>query len=374
MTKSPVKTCVLGVGLAGLTFHVPFVLALPELFTLHSVLERNPATEGGKVHDRFGVSPKIHRTLEAVLGDPDIELIIVGTPNHTHYDFAKAALEAGKHVLVDKPVTTSSKQARELGELARRKGLVLYGFQNRRWDGDFLTLRGLLDLPESSPQSLGTIVEFESHFDRYRAGLKGTWKDDVLPGAGQTFDLGSHLIDQTLQLFGRPNKVTGFIQNIRGVGSPEVDDSFTIHLHYSAGSALPLPLTAILRGHILSVRQPQLRYIVRGTKGSYVKYAVDPQEDQLKAIPEPNGIHASNFGHEPEELFGTLQNIEADGATVRTSLLPTEGGKYVKLFENLAAAIKKEAEPLVKWEDATAVIEIIELAHESSRKGATVDC
>jgi predicted dehydrogenase len=155
------------------------VIALPELFTLHAVLERNPQSAGGKVHHRFGITTKIHRTLDEVLNDTEIELVIVGTPNETHYSFAKAVLHAGKHgeyivwsqgdltngnieVLVDKPVTATMEQAEELGALAKSKGLVLYAFQNRRWDQDYLALRRLLALPDTSPQSLGTVLEFES--------------------------------------------------------------------------------------------------------------------------------------------------------------------------------------------------------------------
>lgn len=175
---APIKTCVLGVGLAGLTFHVPFVLALPDLFSLHAVLERNPQSPGGKVKERFGVETKIYRTIEDVIGDKEIELVIVGTPNDTHYPLAKAALEAGKHgiylfvpvpelpdiaiVLVDKPVTETVAQARELGAIAESKGLVLYGYQNRRWDSDHIALKQLLALPPSSPQHLGNLLEFES--------------------------------------------------------------------------------------------------------------------------------------------------------------------------------------------------------------------
>lgn len=170
----------MGVGLAGLTFHVPFILALPEVFSLHSVLERNPLSPGGKVNERFGVEIKIHRSLDQVLEDSTVELVIICTPNDTHYPFAKAALEAGKHgaiffflwiidaiiqlhpVLVDKPVTATLVQALELGALAQLQGLILYAFQNRRWDSDFLALKRLLALPATSPQSLGSITEFES--------------------------------------------------------------------------------------------------------------------------------------------------------------------------------------------------------------------
>ncbi|KAF9263540.1 NAD(P)-binding protein [Marasmius fiardii PR-910] len=373
MPQTPIKTCILGVGLAGLTFHAPFVLALPDLFTLHSVLERNPKTPGGKLCERFGVEAKIHRTIDDVIADPEIELVIVGTPNETHYRFAKAALEAEKHVLVDKPVTSSVAEAKELGALAQSKNLVLYGFQNRRWDSDFLALRRLLDLGESNPQSIGTVHEFESHFDRYRSTLKGTWKDEPSPAAGQLFDLGAHLIDQTLTLFGRPSKVTAFTQNTRGIGSPEVEDTFTVHLQYPAGPALRYPLTAILRSHILSVRSPQLRYIVKGAKGTYSKYGVDIQEGQLKAISGPTDIFSNTYGLEPESMWGELENIGADEVTVKKSKWPSaEAGCYIELFKNLADAIRNGAELAVKWSEATAVIEMIELAHKSAKGGATI--
>ncbi|KAF9029462.1 NAD-P-binding protein [Hymenopellis radicata] len=370
--SKPINTCVLGVGLAGLTFHIPFILALPDLFTLHSVLERNPSSPRGKVHDRFGVAVKIHRSLDDVLADPDVELVIIGTPNETHYPFAKAALQAGKHVLVDKPVTSSTAEGKELDELAQAKKLVLYPFQNRRWDSDYLALKKLLDLPSSSPKSLGNLVEFESHFDRYRATLKGTWKDQPLPAAGQTFDLGSHLIDQTLTLFGKPEKLTAFIQNVRGLGSPEVDDTFTIYLQYPAGKPFPNPFTAILRGHILSARSKQLRYLVRGTKGTYIKYGVDVQEDQLKIIDAPASIFKTGYGLEPESLWGSLDNIQDNGSVVQSTWPSSAAGQYVELFRNLAGVIREGAPQQVKWMQSVSVIEIIELALKSSKEGITI--
>jgi len=372
--SKPIRTCVLGVGLAGLTFHIPFVLALQDLFTLHSVLERNPAQDGGSVKRRFGVSVQIHRTLEAVIADPEIELIIIGTPNNTHYDFAKAALLSGKHVLVDKPVTATSEQARELYQIAKSKNLILFAFQNRRWDSDFLALKKLLALPRSSAQSLGTITEFESHYDRYRTGLKGSWKDEAGPAAGLTFDLGAHLIDQSVALFGRPDKITGFIQNLRGLGSPEVEDCFTIHLHYSRNPTRPYPITAVLRGHTLSARSPQVRYIVRGTRGTYLKFGVDIQEDQLKEMQKPQGVLEPGYGKEPESLWGVVENVQDDGVTFSKAIWPSDStGCYTDLFRNLAAAIREGADLLVPWEEAQAVIELIELARKSSKEGRTLD-
>ncbi|EPQ59911.1 hypothetical protein GLOTRDRAFT_27456, partial [Gloeophyllum trabeum ATCC 11539] len=378
--SKPIKTCVIGVGLGGLVFHVPFVLILPQYFTLHAVMERNPAAPNrGKAHERFDgkgsinmSNVKIHRSLDAVLGDPEVELVVVTTPSETHYSLAKAALEAGKHVLVDKPVTATAAQAKELGALAKSKGVVLYPFQNRRWDSDFLALRRLLALPSSSPQSLGNIHDFESHYDRYRDTLKGTWKDEPKPANGQTYDLGAHLIDQALVLFGRPEKVTAFISNMRGIGHPDVDDNFTIIFHYPPPSGSQHPLTVILRASILSARSPQLRFVVRGTKGTFVKYGLDVQEDQIKEMANPEGILTdAGYGKEPKDIWGTVQNLK--GEQVVTSTWPTEeAGCYVELWKNLAEVIRNGKEQAVKWEESAAVIEIIELAYLSSKEGKTI--
>jgi len=373
MAPTPIRTCVLGVGLAGLTFHIPFILALPELFTLTAVLERNPSSPGGKLQDRFGVSVRIHRTLHGVLDDPDIDLIVVSTPNATHYEFAKSALLAGKHVLVDKPVTATVEEAKELSELAMSKNLVLYPFQNRRWDSDFLALRRLLSEPSSAPLSLGDLVEFESHIDRHRTALKGTWKDEAGPASGQTYDLGSHLIDQALVLFGRPKSITSFIENARNIGDPDVDDSFTIILRYPSGTVSPHPFMAILRAHVLSVRSPQLRFKVRGTRGTFIKYGLDPQEDRLRGLSKPNDIFAADFGTEPTEIWGTLENTGADGSVEKSTWPSIKQGEYVNLFRNLAAVIRDGAEQDIKWEESVSVIEMVELAHQSSKERRTLE-
>ncbi|KAI0824645.1 oxidoreductase [Trametes gibbosa] len=379
---APIKTCVLGVGLGGLTFHIPFVLSRPSLFKLHAVMERNPKTPGGKLQARFGEEAAkgviIHHTVEDVLADPEVELVVITTPSETHYELAKKALQAGKHVLVDKPVTAHFSQAQELGALAKSKNVVLYPFQNRRWDSDFLALRKLLDLPADHPKSLGTLYEFESRFDRYRAELKGTWKDLALEANGLTYDLAAHTIDQAVVLFGRPIKLTAFVENIRGLGSKEVDDCFTIFLHYppvkAASGVQPQSLKVILRGHILSVRAPQVRYVVRGTRGTYLKSGVDVQEDQLKVIPSPAAIGTTAaYGVEPEEIWGTLENLGPDGSTVVKSVWPsTERGAYVGLYENVAAVIRDGAEQAVKWEQSAEVIELIELAYQSAREERTL--
>jgi len=307
----------------------------------------------------------------------------VGTPSETHYEFAKKILNAGKHALVDKPVTATYAQAHELGALASSKYLVLYPYQNRRWDTDFLALKALLDLPGDHPKSLGNVYEFETRFDRFRTALKGTWKDLPLPANGLTYDLAAHLIDQCLVLFGRPKAITAFIENIRGIGAPGVDDSFTILLQYPPLPLTPAPsesikltsFTAILRGAILSVRTPQFRYVVRGTNGTYTKTGVDPQEDQLKAIKSPSDIFQDQImGKEPENLWGTLENWKDEQQTeIVKSVWPSEErGDYSLLFKDLAACIREGKTPAIPWHESAEVIELIESAYRSASERRTI--
>lgn len=276
-------------------------------------------------------------------------------------------------VLVDKPVAESALRARALGTLAKSKGLVLYAFQNRRWDSDFLSIKALLSLPDSHPEYLGDVLELESHFDRYRPGLKGTWKDQALPAAGVLYDLGTHLIDQAYALFGRPQTVTATLENLRGIGDPSVDDYFTVQLSYERGPTRQYPLTVILRSHPLSVKSQQLRFIVRGTRGTYTKYGMDTQEEHLKMISTPKAILCDEFGREPEYLNGKIERILADNETITRTTVPNlHAGGYLELFQNLGASIRAGSELAVKWEEAVAVLEIIELAIESSKVKATM--
>ncbi|KAF8591475.1 oxidoreductase [Ramaria rubella] len=378
MSFHPIRTAVVGVGLAGTVFHLPLLAALPELFLVHTVVERNPQ-QGGK-SQKFGLTPKIVGSYEEALADPEVELVVIGTPNATHYPFAKAALEAGKHVLVDKPITPTYREAATLLTLAKSKQLVLYPFQNRRWDSDFLTVRKLIQ-----DGTLGDLTEFESHFDRYRTKLRVNWHDEHVPGSGLIYDLGSHLIDQALVLFGKPMKVTAFLQNVAQLGN--VEDNFTIFLHYSPNAQKPYPITVILRAHFLSARNPQFRYSIKGTKGSYTKEGVDVQEDQLKEGVVP--VHDPVFGMEPDELHGVLEILQSDSTIVKTRYapplakltnissvslsMPSEKGAYVSLYRNLAAAIRDGVPLDVKWEEAALTIQIIELAKQSSLEGKTLE-
>ncbi|KIJ56753.1 hypothetical protein M422DRAFT_57398 [Sphaerobolus stellatus SS14] len=362
MSPKPIKTAVVGVGLAGTVFHLPLLVALPELFEVTVVVERNPQQEGGKAA-KFGLKPKVVATIEEAVADPDVEFVVIGTPNATHYPFAKIALTAGKHVLVDKPIAPTYNEAMDLFKLAKEKNLVLYAFQNRRWDSDFLTVKKLIQ-----EGNLGHLTEFESHFDRYRTSLRVQWHGGDIPGSGLIYDLGSHLIDQSLVLFGVPEKVTAFLQNIGKLG--DVEDNFTIFLHYGTTPKRPTPVTAILRSHFQSARKTQLRYSIKGLKGTFTKTGVDVQEDQLKAA--NIAVSDPSFGTEPEEIYGTLELLQQD-STIKETKVISEKGTYPSLYRNVAAAIREGAPLDVKWEDAAMVIRIIELAKQSSAEGKTLD-
>jgi len=266
-------------------------------------------------------------------------------------------------VLVDKPITPTYSQARELLDLANAKNLVLYAFQNRRWDSDFLTVKKLI-----KDGTLGSVTEFESHFDRYRTSLRVNWHTSDQPGSGLAYDLGSHLIDQAFVLFGRPKTITAFLQNVAGLG--DVEDNFIILLHYPPDSQKSHPLTVILRANYLSARNPQLRYSIKGTNGAFTKEGIDIQEDQLKANTVP--VLDSSFGIEPYSIHGLLEILQPDFTTVKTRL-HSEKGTYVSLYRNLAAAIRDGEPPDVKWEEASMVIQLIELAKQSSMEGRTLE-
>ncbi|QRV91094.1 oxidoreductase yteT [Ceratobasidium sp. AG-Ba] len=330
---TPIKTGIVGVGSSALTFHVPMLLALSNHYVVHSVFERKATQDAKKtgVLDRSrAAAGHYHNSQRNALS------------------FCKSCPRGKKNVLLEKP----------------SQGVVLSAFQNRRWDSDFLTVKKLIN-----EGKLGDITEFESHFDRYRPSPRTTafWREAAGPGAGHTFDLGPHLIDQVLQLFGRPNRLTGFIQNLRGFGGPAVDDTFLIHFHYDRK---PYPIRATVAASSLSVKKSQLRFSVRGSKGSFEKKGLDPQEDQLKAG-KPTPLDPQ-FGREVEGIFGTLDTVTEDGS-IQTEKVVSEKGAYSLLFENLADAITSSTEPQVKFEQSAAVIQMIELAMLSSREARTVE-
>jgi predicted dehydrogenase len=332
----------IGFGFAGRTFHAPVISAVEGL-RLAAILQR----QGSEAEQAYPAA-RIVRTLDELLAIDSIRLVVIATPNTTHFNLAKQCLLAGRDVVIDKPFATTYAEASELVELARQKQRLLSVYQNRRWDGDFLTLRGLLE-----ESKLGRVVLFESHFDRFRPQLKpNAWREHPEPGSGVLFDLGPHLIDQSIQLFGVPDAITADVRIERDGAS--VDDAFDVVLHYPR-------MRALLRAGVL-VSTPTPRFAVQGTQGGYLKYGLDPQEDALKRGETPTGEF---WGFEAPERWGTL--LTAQGDSFVREQLPTKPGDYRQYYANVRDAILREAELAVTPTEALHVMRALELARESSR-------
>ena len=348
-----IRAGVIGFGLGGRIFHAPFLQAVEGL-ELAAILERH----GESAREAYP-DVAIARTLEELLAQPELSLVVVTTPPATHFDMARRCLEAGKHVIIDKPFVASSAQARLLIELARTRGLLLSAYQNRRWDGDFLTLQKLI-----ADGELGRLVSLESRFERYSPGPRSKpWQEENLPGNGLLHDLGPHLADQALALFGTPESVTADIRYDRD--RTAVNDGFAMHLKYPR-------LRVSLYGTLLApVAGP--RFVVHGTSGSYVKYGLDPQEPALKAGAKLGGSHwGQDWGREPEAAWGKLTAIQNGVAAQRT--VPTLAGDYRRYYENVRDAILGRAALAVPGEQGWRVIRLLELAIESSVRGRTMPC
>jgi predicted dehydrogenase len=272
-------------------------------------------------------------------------------------------------VIVEKPFTPTSAEAYELVDLAKTHDRLLTVYQNRRWDSDFLTLSQLI-----RSGTLGRIVDFQTHFDRHRpqASLTASWKTKVQPGGGAIYDLGTHLMDQVVHLFGAPTRVTAFVGSQREPNPSGFEDSCTVHLHYGkrdSGDGWGIMMVTA-RASVVSLEQRQLRYWVRGESGSFTKFHLDCQEDQLKAGMRPG---EEGYGAESEDRFGTLTTM-VEGEMC-TRVVPTvEPATYSEYYRRFARALAGEADQLpVESAEAALVIRLVELAKESSSTGRTVD-
>ena len=337
----------IGYGAAARVFHAPVIQSIPDL-KLTKVVERH----GDESREQYPWV-EVVRDVDTLLQDDAIDLVIITTPNHLHFDVAQQALLAHKHVVVEKPFTTSSDQAQTLIDLAQRQNRLISVHHNRRWDGDFLTVKQLLN-----SQLLGRLVDYESHFDRFRNYQKtNAWKEAEGEGSGLLFDLGSHLIDHAQVLFGLPEKITADIRSQREFAT--TDDYFELILHYNN-------LKVTLKAGML-VREPCSRFILHGTEGSFVKYDYDPQEAALRQGGTPLD---RNWGEDPKDQWGTL-NTQINGLHIEGKV-ETIAGCYQAYYQNIADAIQGRAELTVKPEEARNTIRIIELALLSSEEQRTV--
>ena len=341
-----ITTALLSYGMSGKVFHAPF-LELHPGYELMGAWERSKQ----RINDDYPMV-RSYPSLESIL-DSDIELIIVNTPVETHFEYAKKALLAGKHVLVEKAFTTTVAEAEELHEIALEQNLKLCVFQNRRYDSDFKTVKDIFD-----KDLLGEIVEAEIHFDRYNPNISPkNHKETRNAGAGILKDLGSHIIDQALVLFGFPKAVFADIRITRE--NSIVDDWFDITLHY--------PKTRVRLKAGFFVREPLPSYILHGTKGSFLKSRGDVQEDDLKIGKKPM---VSDWGKEPEFRSGVL-HTDIENMEVREHI-PTLPGNYYYLFDELYQAIRKNTEVPVPASDGIKTMQIIEAAILSSERQSVV--
>jgi len=299
---------------------------------------------------------RIARNLDEMLADKSINLVAVATPNDTHYSYAKASLEAGRHVVIDKPMTPTMAEAEELVRLAAKRNLLLSVYQDRRWDGAFLTVKKLIEAG-----SLGKVAEYESRFDRFRLeGKPGAWREQAdFPAAGVLWDLGPHLIDGALVLFGEPESI--YARALRQKESAAVDDAFDVIFQYPR-------LRATLRARILAYA-PSHHLLVHGTEGSFVKYGMDPQEEILRSANYPDGLDwGEDWGLEPEQRWGTLTRVAE-----KPRKIETERGDYRGFYVNMRDAIEKKTPLEVSPEQFLRTERALLLAHKSSREGRVLD-
>lgn len=344
MTKD-LRVGVVGFGLAGRVFHSAVIAETPGL-ELACIVQRH-GDEAAKAYPGL----QIYRSVEEMLRDQSIPLVVVATPSDSHYEIASECLRAGRNVLIDKPFTLSSDEARRLTDEARERGVVVTAYQNRRWDGDFVTLRQVL-----ASGVLGRVVSYESHFDRFREAPRlNVWRENGGPGGGILFDLGPHLIDQATTLFGNPDSISADVRIERD--GALVDDAFDVLLKFDR-------VTALLRSTLTAVR-PGPRFVVHGTKGSFVKWGLDPQEDALRAGAK---FGDAGFGEEPESHWGELF---IGGEPARK--IKTAPGDYRGIYANMRDAILGKAALEVSPEQAWRTTRLIELARESSREGRRIE-
>ncbi len=348
MTLPELRVGLIGYGYAGRTFHAPLIAGVPGL-RLAAVASRDAA----RVHADFPAA-EVLADAHALLRRADLDLVVIASPNDSHYPLARAALAAGRHVVVDKPFTLTLAEARELGALAHARGRLLAVFHNRRWDGDFLTLRELV-----ARGTLGRAVQLESAFDRFRPAVRARWREAAAPGGGLWFDLGPHLLDQALQLFGWPERITLDAATLRDGGLS--DDWFQALLAYPRCRVL-------LRAGMLAAA-PAPRFVLHGTEGSWVKQGLDPQEEALKAGARPTWPPQAGWGEDTQA--STLTRLH--GEALRSEPWPLQPGRQGTFYAGVRDALRGMAPNPVPPDEAIAVMALLELGRRSAHEQCTLD-
>ncbi len=346
---SKIRAGLVGFGMAGRVFHGPLLSSVDGI-ELAAVMERS----ADRAAERYpGV--KVYRRLEEILADGSLDFFVVATPSATHFEVARQILQAGKNVVVDKPMSVASAQVAELIGLARERKVLLAPFQNRRWDGDFLTVKKVL-----ADGSLGQLVHFESRFDRWRplAPTDRLWKEDPSSG-GVLVDLGSHLVDQALALFGKPESIGAEL--LREREWARVNDGFEIRLRYPS-------FAVVLGANCLSLPAGP-RFHLRGSRGNYWKQGLDPQEAALNKVKR---IEDPHWGEEPRSEWGVL-HVEANGATV-TRPVESIPGDYRLYYAGIRDALLGKAPLPVAAVDAWRTARILEWAQQSSESRREIAC
>jgi scyllo-inositol 2-dehydrogenase (NADP+) len=340
MSEQKIGTALLSFGMSGEVFHGPLLDAHPG-FDIKAVYHRRTSK---KTAHKF---PVVY-SMDEILSNDLIQLVVVNTPNNTHFQYAADALKAGKHVIVEKPFTVTTAEAEELISIAQKHDRVLTVYHNRRWDGSFLTVQKILN-----EKLLGRVVEFELHYDRYRNYIEAdTWKEEPAEGTGILYNLGSHMLDQVLQLFGMPEYVDARIGTQRSGG--KIPDYYDIRITYPG-------MNVIVKSSYL-VREPGPMYRINGTEGSFVKYGIDPQEQALKDKKIPG---TAGWGTESREWWGKI-NTTVNGLHVQGEI-ETLPGNYLEFYQNVYDAIVHKKAVVVEAQEARDVIMLIEACIESSR-------
>jgi len=345
-----VRVGLIGFGLAGQAFHAPVIRGVKGM-ELACILERHGSNAEKKYPE-----VRVARTLDEMLSDETIDLCVVATPNDSHFSYTKACLDAGRHVVVDKPLTPTLVEAEKLVRLASKRDRLITVYQDRRWDGAFLTVKKLIHAG-----LLGEIAEYEVRFDRFRLDAKpGAWREKAdFPAAGVLWDLGPHLIDGALLLFGEPESI--YAAALRQRKSAQVDDAFDVILQYPR-------LRATLRARIIAYA-PSHHLLVHGTQGSFVKFGMDPQEEILRSEHCPDGLDwGNNWGLEQKERWGTLTRVGEQPRKVET-----ERGDYRGFYANVRDAIEKKVPLDVPPEQFLRTQRALVLAHKSSKENRVVN-